>query len=261
MYMRQILHPSIFYTHLIQFRVKGVTGACPSCHWARGVVRPWQVASNFQGQRKIYSCKKKKGRSFPNTKYPKNSNWTEWTTGPHPHVEWRSSETLVISLLLTSLIYHFLLVVCVLLHVLVRLTRQLEKGLRVNVSFLSFPVLLRNCAFLYCLTVLLAIPHFISVKIHRAGHKFRPEISAGSVSCRCCQLLQGQPGIENVHEQKAALLAHTISDGAGDKVTAAQLQLWRDAPAASLCWAIHLKVFKSGSGQFEEDNQFYCQFQ
>ena len=141
MYMRQILHPSIFYTHLIQFRVKGVTGACPSCHWARGVVRPWQVASNFQGQRKIYSCKKKKGRSFPNTKYPKNSNWTEWTTGPHPHVEWRSSETLVISLLLTSLIYHFLLVVCVLLHVLVRLTRQLEKGLRVNVSFLSFPVL------------------------------------------------------------------------------------------------------------------------
>jgi len=39
------IHPSIFYTRLIQCRV----GAYPSCHWARGPVHPGLVTSPSQG--------------------------------------------------------------------------------------------------------------------------------------------------------------------------------------------------------------------
>jgi len=43
------IHPSIFYTCLIQFRVAGGAGAYPSGHWVRGGVHPGLVASPSQG--------------------------------------------------------------------------------------------------------------------------------------------------------------------------------------------------------------------
>ena len=43
------IHPSIFYTRLIQLSGRGGAGAYPSSHWARGGVYPGQVASSSQG--------------------------------------------------------------------------------------------------------------------------------------------------------------------------------------------------------------------